>query len=70
MDKTKLKREQFIKTVLQNKQYLTRNRCDKCGRVDFCISDCCTMSRLCIVCMAQLRYPDPPKLDVADFASL
>lgn len=70
MDKYKKMREEFIESALKEIKFATRHRCSRCDRVDFCIPNCTTRECLCLVCIAQTRFPDTPKLDVDDFSRL
>lgn len=62
-------REEFIQKALKSGQ-LWFDKCNKCGSVRhgyYCLLD---RTFTCIVCVAEEKFPDAPKLDLADFASI
>lgn len=75
------KRVEFVERGLKIPG-LHYNRCFKCGRRYWGISCIADMSFMCLLCLAEERYPEPaddgedirpsptPKLDLDDFARI
>lgn len=63
------KRNEWIDKVLKSGQ-LSFGRCTKCGSVRHGVSCAVDLSFTCVVCRAEELFPDPPKLDVGDFAKV
>ena len=63
------KRNEWIDKVLKSGR-LSLGRCDKCGSVRRGFSSMLDLSFTCVVCRAEELFPDPPKLDVEDFAKV
>lgn len=69
MTEIEQKRNEWIEKVLESRQ-LSFGRCNKCGSVRHGISSALDLSFTCVVCRAEELFPDPPKLDVDDFAKV
>ena len=69
MTEIEQKRNEWIEKVLESGQ-LAFGRCDKCGSVRRGVNSVMDLSFTCVVCRAEELFPDPPKLDVEDFAKV
>lgn len=69
MTEVEQKRNEWIEKVLDSGQ-LSFGRCDKCGSVRHGVNSVVDLSFTCVVCRAVELFPDPPRLDVEDFARL
>jgi uncharacterized OB-fold protein len=63
------KRNDWVENVLASGM-LSFGRCDKCGSVRHGMDSVSDLSFTCVVCRAEELFPDPPKLDVDDFAKV
>lgn len=59
-------REEFMQRAMKSGQ-LWFDKCNKCGSVRHGFYSLLDMTFKCIVCAAEEKYPDPPKLDYEDF---
>lgn len=69
MTETEQKRHDWVENVLAS-GLLSFGRCDKCGSVRHGMDSVSDLSFTCVVCRAEELFPDPPKLDVDDFAKV
>ena len=69
MTEIEQKRNEWIDKVLKSGQ-LAFGRCDKRGSVRHGVSCVVDLSFTCVVCRAEELFPEPPKLDVEDFAKV
>lgn len=69
MTEVEQKRNAWIENVLKSGQ-LSFDRCAKCGSVRHGIHSVVDCSFTCVVCRAEELFPDPPRLDVEDFAKV
>lgn len=69
MTEIEQKRNEWIEKVMKSGQ-LAFGRCDKCGSVRHGINSMLDLSFTCVVCRAEELFPEPPKLDVEDFAKV
>lgn len=67
MTEIEQKRHDWVEKVLESGQ-LSFDRCDKCGSVRHGMDSVSDRSFTCVVCRAEELFPDPPRLDVDDFA--
>lgn len=69
MTEIEQKRHDWVEKVLESGQ-LAFDRCDKCGSVRHGVHSVIDLSFTCVVCRAEELFPDPPRLDVEDFARI
>lgn len=59
-------RELFIQRAMMSSRCLF-DRCNKCGSVRAGFYNIMDRTFKCLVCAAEEKYPEPPKLDYEDF---
>lgn len=62
-------REAFIQRAMKSGQCWF-DRCNKCGSVRHGFYNIIDRTFKCLVCAAEEKYPEPPKLDYEDFCRL
>lgn len=69
MNEIEQKRHDWVEKVLESGQCVF-GRCDKCHSVRHGFNSMLDLSFTCVVCRSEELFPDPPKLDVEDFAKV